>query len=125
MREVNVQYFTDNEEEFANLLVEIGTKKTVANVLVFLANTKEATSRDIERGTDLRQPEVSIAMRFLIDKGWVKSRENPATNKGRPMKIYELAKSPTEIMTAIGKEKKAEAENQLALVKKLRDYIPG
>jgi predicted transcriptional regulator len=60
MRTENVMYFTEKEEEFANLLIEIGTKRNVAKVLVFLANTPEATSRAIERGTDLRQPEVSI-----------------------------------------------------------------
>ena len=51
MRTENVMYFTEKEEEFANLLIEIGTKRNVAKVLVFLANTPEATSRAIERGT--------------------------------------------------------------------------
>ena len=72
MRTENVMYFTEKEEEFANLLIEIGTKRNVAKVLtVFLANTPEATSRAIERGTDLRQPEVSIAMRYLIEQNWI------------------------------------------------------
>jgi predicted transcriptional regulator len=66
----NVMYFTEKEEEFANLLIEIGTKRNVAKVLVFLANIPEATSREIERGTDLRQPEVSIAMGYLMEQGW-------------------------------------------------------
>ena len=90
---------------------------------MFLANTPEATSRAIERGTDLRQPEVSIAMRYLIDQDWITSRESKAESKGRPVKIYELAKPIHEIMDSIEKEKKKEANNQLALVQKLRDYI--
>ena len=56
----NVMYFTDKEVEFVHLLVNIGIQRTVATVLVFLANTTGATSRDIERGTDLRQPEVRL-----------------------------------------------------------------
>ncbi len=123
MRQENVQYFTDKEEEFDNLLIEIGTKKNVAKVLVFLASTPEATSRAIERGTDMRQPEISIAMKYLMDQGWIRSRESPSENKGRPMKVYELAKTITVIMDCIEKEKKNEANNQLALVRKLRDYI--
>jgi predicted transcriptional regulator len=124
MRQESIQYFTEKEEAFVNLLIEIGTKKNVAKVLVFLANTPEATSRAIERGTDMRQPEVSIAMKYLIDQGWIKSCESrPSENKGRPMKVYELAKSITEIMGCIEKEKKIEANNQLALVKKIRDYL--
>jgi predicted transcriptional regulator len=123
MKQESVQYFTEKEEEFANLLIEIGTKKNVATVLVFLASTPEATSRAIERGTDMRQPEVSIAMKYLIDQGWIRSRENSTKNKGRPMKVYELAKPITAIMDNIEKEKKKEANNQLALIKKLQNYL--
>ena len=106
------------------MLIEIGTKKNVATVLVFLASTPEATSREIERGTDLRQPEVSMAMRYLVNQSWIKSRENSAKNKGRPMKVYELVKPITEIMDSIEKEKKKEANNQLVLIKKLQNYLP-
>lgn len=116
-------YFTEKEEEFVNLLIGIGTNKNVAKVLVFLANTPEATSRAVERGTDLRQPEVSIAMRYLIDQGWTTSRASTAECKGRPVKIYALAKPITDIMDRIEKEKKKEATNRLAMLKKLRDYI--
>ncbi len=116
-------YFTEKEEEFANLLIETGTKKNVAKVLVFLANIPEATSRAIERGTDLRQPEVSIAMHYLTDQGWITSRESTAESKGRPVKIYELAKPITDIMDSIEKENKEKAANQLRLIKKLKDYL--
>ncbi|MGD1005321.1 MAG: ArsR family transcriptional regulator, partial [Methanoregulaceae archaeon] len=77
----------------------------------------------IERGTDLRQPEVSIAMRYLMEQGWIKSRESKAESKGRPVKIYELAKPITEIMDGIEKAKKKEANHQLQMIQKLRDYI--
>jgi predicted transcriptional regulator len=92
-------------------------------VLVFLANTPEATSRAIERGTDLRQPEVSIAMRYLMEHAWITSRESKAESKGRPVKIYELAKPINDIMDSIEKEKKKEANHQLQLIQKLRNYI--
>ena len=123
MKQESVQYFTEKEEEFARLLMMIGTKKNVANVLVFLANVPEATSRAIERGTDLRQPEVSIAMTYLMSQGWIKEREQSSKSKGRPQKIYELAKPITEIMDSIENEKKDEANNQTALVRKLRDCL--
>jgi predicted transcriptional regulator len=40
------------------------------------------------------------------------------------MKIYTLAKSIDEIMNCIENEKKIEANNQLALVQKLREHLP-
>ena len=104
MRTENVTYFTEKEEEFANLLIETGTKKNVAKVLVFLANIPEATSRVIERGTDLRQPEVSIAMHYLTDQGWIRIRESKAESKGRPVKIYELAK-PSRISWTVSRKR--------------------
>lgn len=123
MIQKTIQLFTDKEEEFVNLLIEIGTKKTIAKALVFLVNTKEATSRDIERGTDLRQPEVSMAIKYLADQGWIKSNEIPSDKKGRPVKNYALAKPVPEIMTGIEKQKKAEANNQLTIIRKMRSYV--
>ena len=123
MRTANVMFFTEKEEEFANLLIEIGTRRNVAKVLVFLANIPEATSRAIERGTDLRQPEVSIAMGYLMEQNWISCRESKAESKGRPVKIYELKKPIADIMDSIEKEKKKEATNQLDKIQKLHNYI--
>lgn len=115
--------FTDEDEEFSNLLTEIGLKRNVAKVLVYLASSPEATSRDIERGTDLRQPEVSIAMRTLKENGWIQSRESKAESKGRPVKIYSLSKPITEIMDIIEENKRKEVENQLRLIHQVREHL--
>jgi len=123
MRQETVTYFTEKEEEFANLLIKIGTRKNIAKVLVFLVKTPEATTLALERGTNMRQSEVSIAMRYLMDQAWIRSRESPSENKGRPMIIYTLAKSIDEIMDCIENEKKIEASNKLALVQKLREHL--
>ena len=123
MRTENVMYFTEKEEELVNLLIRIGIKKYVAKVLVYLANMPEATSRAIEHGTDLRQPEVSLAIQYLKDQGWITSQLNTDKSKGRPFKIYELAKSIVDIMDAIEKEKMKETTSQLAKIQKLRDYL--
>jgi len=123
MKSRNVMYFTPREGELTDLLVQIGLKKNVAKVLVYLAHTHEATSRDIERGTDLRQPEVSIAMASLIEQKWVENRETKAENKGRPVKIYRLSKPIHEIMDSIEQEKMKEASDQLKLIQQVREYI--
>src|SRR5271157_1255698 len=118
-----IQLFTEKEEEFVNLLIEIGTRRNVARMLVYLANIKEATSRDIERGTDLRQPEVSIAIKYLEEQGSIKRWKTPSDKKGRPVWNYALAVPVPTIMASIEKKKKIEANNQLALIKKMRSYI--
>ncbi|HUT39106.1 MAG TPA: ArsR family transcriptional regulator [Methanoregula sp.] len=90
---------------------------------MFPASSPEATSQAIERGTDMRQPEVNMTMKYLIDQGWIRSRESPSEDKGLPVKVCELVKQITVIMDCIGKEKKNDANNQPALVRKLRDYL--
>ena len=119
----NITFFTEEEEELTNLLIEIGIKKNCARILVFFKNIPNATSHDIELGTDMRQSEVSVAMRYLMDKGWIRSRESSADSRSRPIKIYELAKPYNEIMDCIENEKKNEVSSQLALVQKLQEYV--
>ena len=123
MGQKSVQFFTKKEEEFVNLLVQIGMNKNIAKVLVFLANTTEATSRSIERGTDMRQPEVSMAMKYLMDQGWIKVRDKPKANKGRPEKGYSLAKPITEILNKFEEEKVAKINQHLAIIKKLQNDL--
>jgi predicted transcriptional regulator len=121
MRLEHVTIFTDEEEDFTNLLIQIGLKKNIAKILVFFKNTPNATSHEIEIGTDLRQSEVSIALRYLVDKGWIRSHDGSADNGSRPKKIYELARPFNEIMDFIENEKENEVNSQLGLVQKLRE----
>ncbi|MDD3976584.1 ArsR family transcriptional regulator [Methanomicrobium antiquum] len=123
MKLEKVLTFTEKEEELATLLTDVGLKRNVAKVLVYLANTNEATSRDIERGTDLRQPEVSIAMRTLNEKEWIENRESKAESKGRPVKIYCLSKPAKDIIDTIESDKKEEIETQLKLIQKIREIL--
>jgi len=124
MRSERVMVFTDREEEFANLLIMIGIRKNVAKVLVFLANIPEATFWEIERGTDLRQPEVSLALKDLTQREWIGSHQDHSMTAGHRVRIYSLAKSMDEIFTCIENEKKEILEKRMALIRKLRDYIP-
>ncbi|NMB77893.1 MAG: ArsR family transcriptional regulator [Methanomicrobiales archaeon] len=117
----NVHYFSDHEEKTIQLLASLGMKNNVAKVLVFLMSSHPTTSRDIERGTDLRQPEVSLAIKYLETRGWVTRDEGAATTKGRPIMIFELAMSVREIMDSIEEEKTNEAKTQLARVRQLRE----
>jgi predicted transcriptional regulator len=116
-------YFTKKEEEFTALLIDLGMHRNVAKVLVYLAGAGEATSRTIDRGIDLREPEVSLAISQLAERGWVSSREIRGENRGRPVKIYQLALPVTEIISNIEHEKRIEVTNTLNLIKKFRESV--
>lgn len=123
MKTRKVQFFTEKEEEFVNILVSSGFTRKVAMALVFLANTEETTTRAIERGADMRQPEVSLAMKYLKGRGWIESREDGSANKGRPSKVYKLSLPISKILDVIEKDKKDETKKQMALLGKMKDFI--
>ncbi|MEN6395779.1 MAG: MarR family transcriptional regulator [Methanoregula sp.] len=124
MTKMKVQYFTDKEEAFVNLLIGIGIPRTTAKVLVYLVNTPEATSHDIERGADLRQPEVSIAIQSLKEQGWITCRQARTESIGRPENVVSLSRPVSEIIELIRTEKEGEIRKKMALAQKIRDYIP-
>jgi len=123
MGQENTTHLAEKEEELAHLLSGIGIKKNVARVLVFLAKTPAVTSREIDRGTDLRHPEVDTVMQYLKKQGWIKSQEHKATRRGRPVNIYELAKPIAEIVNSIEKEKIKKANDLIQQIQKLRNYV--
>jgi predicted transcriptional regulator len=52
--------------------------------------------------TRLRQPEVSIAMRYLLKNNWIEVGEEKKSNgKGRPTKLYSLRVPVNQIINVI------------------------
>ena len=71
MKSSEVRVFDDNEREFIEILRNLNICREVACTLAYLSTVSEATSKDLELGSQLRQPEVSIAMRELRKSGWL------------------------------------------------------
>jgi predicted transcriptional regulator len=71
--------------------------------------------------TDLRQPEVSIAMRTLRQNSWVTECEVKGNGKGRPLKIYSLLTSIDEIIRYYEEEKGREASQAMEAIQRLKE----
>lgn len=108
------------DEYLVDLLMSTGMRKNVAKTLVYVQKTPETTSVDIETHTSLRQPEVSIAMQELRDRGWVEKRDIKKKGKGRPVHAYHLAKPFPEIIDCIEDDEKKRVQGILANVDQLR-----
>ncbi len=77
--------------EIIELLQGLEVPRTEAISIACLVCADELTSQNIEQASGLRQPEVSIAMRPLRERGWIDERnEKKNTDKGRPVKYYKL-----------------------------------
>jgi predicted transcriptional regulator len=99
----------------------VGVKRNVATIIVYLKDLEEATSKDIERGSELRQPEVSIAMRPLRQKGWIAEREVKHSGKGRPMKLYRLTVPIDDIIVYYEEKKLNESSQAMQSIQRLKE----
>lgn len=115
---------TDEKEELIDRFIKAGLQKNVARTLVFVASRDETKSREIEDATALRQPEVSIAMQELRERGWVSKRKINKEGKGRPVHGYQLDKPIDEIIKEIEEKEReciAKIEENLEEIKELAD----
>jgi len=124
MRDGLADALGDDSHEFAYLLQSLGIQRNVAKVITYLAAAGEGTSIDIERGSGLRQPEVSIAMRTLRSQNWIREWEVKSTEgKGRPCKAYALSTPIDEIINSIEEERLKKAAEEMESIRKLRDLV--
>jgi predicted transcriptional regulator len=93
----------------------------VAALITYLADTNEATSREIEVGTNLRQPEVSIGMRTLRQNNWIEQRNIKADGKGRPMIVYKLSVPLDSIISHYEEESKQESTSAMESIQRLKE----
>ena len=121
MREGVIEVLGDDNLEFVHLLASLGVQRNVAKVITYLAVEGESTSKDIERGTDLRQPEVSIAMRTLRRENWIDEHDVKSEGKGRPHKVYNLITPVEEIIKLIEEEKQKKSAEAMESIQRLKD----
>jgi len=113
------------EYEMIELFRRINVSRPIALTLACLAKRREISSQTIEILSGLRQPEVSIAMRYLRENNWVEVREEKKTKgKGRPIKLYILTIPMDQIISSIEEEVMAESRVVLKNIELLKK-MPG
>jgi predicted transcriptional regulator len=117
----DIRVLDEKDFEFVEALQNLGVSKSVATLITVLASSNEATSREIELGTGLRQPEVSIAMRTLRENNWINEHEVKAEGKGRPKKIYKLSISLDKIIEYYEGKKRKESAQIAQAVQRLKE----
>ena len=121
MKQTTVKVLDDRDREFVEALRGLNVLKSAAALITYLANVSEATSREIEMGTGLRQPEVSIGVRVLRENNWVTEYDVKSEKKGRPMKVYSLSASLEEIIKHYEEEKGRESALTMEAIQRLKE----
>lgn len=110
------------EYEMVELLRRLNINRPVAFTLACLSKGEEISSQSIEMVSGLRQPEVSIAMRYLRENNWVDMREEKKNlGKGRPVKLYKLTVPMEIIIDSIEENVMAESRTVLQNIERLKN----
>lgn len=114
------------KSKLSKLLIFVGYCPRVAKALAWLIQhgTGVVTSREIERGADLRQPEVHYAIEILSGSGWIKKIETPSTSKpGRPFIQYQFTLNKEQAFAEIKKIMDAKAGEIAATTAEIQKEI--
>jgi len=121
MKKLDIGQLDENKEEIAEALISLGLGRPVARTLAYLINGDEATSDELENGTGLLQPEVSIVMRYLTERGWINEREEKKVGKGRPYKIYSIKVGFTDIIAQLETQQKKAVDEAQVKIERLKE----
>jgi predicted transcriptional regulator len=121
MKTLTIKQLDKKDEEIIDTLISLGMSRPVARILSYLKNVNEVKSIELERGTGLRQPEVSIAMRELNERGWISEREEKKPGKGRPNKVYSLKTGFDEIVNGLEEQQRKAVEEMQSSINRLKE----
>lgn len=111
----------DRDQEFVKALRSLNMPRIAAVLITYLSKANEATSREIEMETGLRQPEVSMGMHILNENKWVTVREIKMEKKGRPKKVFSLSVPIEEVIKHYEEEKSRESARAMEAIQKLKE----
>jgi len=123
MKKLDINQLDDSDEEIAEILISSGLSRPVARTIAYLKKVDTATSIDLERGTGLRQPEVSIAMRQLNPLDWIEENEEKKPGKGRPNKVYSLKVGFKDIIAHLEQQQKKTMDEARINIEKLKELV--
>jgi predicted transcriptional regulator len=123
MQEKKIKMFDAEDDDFVACLQAIGVEKKQAKVLAFFRVEKAGTSRDLEQITNLRQPEVSLAVTSLRKRGFINAEQiSPKTKRGQYPNKYSLNMPLEDIIQYFWDDALKEWGKKMDMYKKLLKY---
>ncbi len=121
MKTIAVKQLDKKDEEIADYFISLGMSRPVARTIAYLLHVDEATSSELEKGTGLRQPEISIAAKQLKEWDWIKEREKKKPGKGRPYKVFSLKIGFNKVIGKLEKQHENVAYEIESKIERLKD----
>ena len=114
MEYTSVPKMDEKDNEIANILIQTGMAKNTAKVFVAIKELDNPDTKQIMQFTGIMQPQISVAVRQLIDMGYIESKTDQTENRGRPISYFSLKKFIDKIISDIEEtvQRKIDAEKQ-------------
>ena len=125
MKEDGLKLLEERDRALIDILGGLGVRRQEATLIIWMNGAGEVSSRDIEKGTGIRQSDVSKILRAIQENGWINDRGTNNSSKGRPRKIYSLNASLNDIVTYYELMKLKETALAKNSIQKLRELAPA
>jgi predicted transcriptional regulator len=121
MKNLKINQFDTKDEEIVEVLISLGMGRPAARMLAYIQQVNEAKSIELEMGTGLRQPEVSIATKQLKERDLISERNEKKLGKGRPYKLYTLKVGFKDIIAHLEKQQKNAFDGSQEKIESLKE----
>jgi len=101
MEYTSVPQMDEKDNEIVNILTRIRMARNTAKVFVAIKELDNPDTKQIMQFTGIMQPQISVAVRQLIDMGYVESKTDQTKNRGRPISYFSFKNSITDIINDI------------------------
>ena len=108
--------------EFSDSLVALGIPEPSAIVLECIWKNPNIQQPRIQEWTGLKQPAVSVAITFLMERNWV-TFDAQKTGRGRPVHLYNLTGTISGIIDSMEAEVNGRITHLRTNLNLLRDVL--
>jgi len=101
MEYTSVLKMDEKDNEIVDILVRTEMARNTAKVFVAIKELDTPDTKQIMQFTGIMQPQISVAVRQLIDMGYIEVKLERTEKRGRPISYFSLKKSMPEIINDI------------------------
>ncbi|HHH79953.1 MAG TPA: ArsR family transcriptional regulator [Thermoplasmatales archaeon] len=123
MKRKGTNVLDETDDKVVQIFTDLGMPKNLAKTLLYISQVDECRSAEVERGANLRQPEVSVAMQELRKRGWATKRDVKKKGKGRPVHVYKLTTPLSQIIRELEEEKMKEVNSIKESLEELKSML--
>lgn len=125
MQDKQIHVLDDNENLAVTLFKKLGLTRNCARVMIYLIKqNRKMTSKEIEIGTDLGQPQISIAVKRLYNNNMIQKITNKEKiGNGRPHYIISTEIEMIELLHIYMKKIQDEYNDKLMTLDKIQELL--